>query len=76
MALSKERKGEIALLYLKNKLREDGIRLKPDTLRQIGNTAKTVGIPFEEAKEFVEELVREMVEETFARKPEQPETQS
>jgi len=63
--LTKERKGEIALLHLKNRLKSEGIRLKPDMKRQILNEAKEIGIPAEEAVEFVEGLVREMVEEVF-----------
>ena len=62
------RKGQIALAYLKNKLREEGVRLTPNLRRQAGNTAKTIGISSEEAMEFVEGIVRELVEETFAKK--------
>ncbi len=61
------RKGQIALAYLKNKLREEGIRLTPNFRRQIGNTAKSIGIPIEEAVEFAEGMVRDLVEETFNR---------
>lgn len=63
--MTEERKGQIALRYLKFKLADDGIRLKPDMHREIGNTAKKLGIDKEEATEFVEGLVREMVEEIF-----------
>ena len=63
------RKGQIALLYLKNKLRREGFRLSSNLRRQIGNTAKDIGIPFEEAREFAEIMVRELVDEAFA-KPE------
>ena len=65
MALTKERKGEIALLYLKAKFQDEGIRLKPDMRRQIGSDAAKIGIKAEEAEQFVEELVREMVEKIF-----------
>ncbi len=65
MVLTKERKGEIALLYLKAKFQDEGIRLKPDMRRQIGNEAAKIGIKPEEAEQFVEELVREMVEKIF-----------
>ena len=60
------RKGQIALAYLKNKLREKGVRLTPNLRRQAGNTAKAIGISTEEAMEFVEGIVRELVEEAFA----------
>ena len=62
------RKGQIALLYLKNKIREEGVRLTPNMKRQIGNTAKAIGIPVEEATEFSEIMVRELVEEVFGPK--------
>ena len=61
------RKGQIALLYLKNNVREEGVRLTPNMKRQIGNTAKAIGISVEEAMEFAEIMVRELVEETFAK---------
>ncbi len=60
------RKGQIAFLYLKNKLREEGVRLSPNLRRQVGNTAKAIGIPFEEAMEFAKIMVGELVEEAFA----------
>ena len=61
------RKGQIALAYLKNKLREEGVRLTPNLRRQVGNTAKAIGVSIEEATEFAEGIVRELVEETFAK---------
>jgi len=66
--MTEERKGQIALLYLKNKLKDEGIRLKPDMRRNIGNEAKALGIPIEEAVEFAEGLVREMVEAVFSKR--------
>jgi hypothetical protein len=63
--MTEERKGQIALLYLKARFKDEGIRLKPDMRRNIGNEAAKIGIPTEEAVEFVEGLVREMVEEVF-----------
>jgi len=62
------RKGQIALLYLKNKIREEGVRLTPNMKRQIGNTAKAIGISVEEATEFAEIMIRELVEEAFGPK--------
>jgi hypothetical protein len=62
-----KRKGEIALMFLKNKLRKDGIRLGQNTKRELGNTAKELGISTEEAVEFAEGLTRELVEEVFAK---------
>ena len=59
------RKGQIALLFVKYQLCEKGVRLTPNFRREIGNGAKTIGVPIEEAMEFVESIIREMVEETF-----------
>jgi hypothetical protein len=61
------RKGQIAFLFLKHQLREKGVRLTPNFKREIGNEAKAIGISIEEATEFVELIVRELVEETFAK---------
>ena len=61
------RKGQIALLLTKHQLREKGVRLTPNFRREIGNEAKAIGVPIEEATEFVELIVRELVEETFAK---------
>lgn len=63
--MSKERMGEIALLYMKQKFRDEGIRLTQNFKRQVGNTAKEIGVPTTEALAFVEIIVRELVEETF-----------
>lgn len=60
------RKGQIALAFLKHKLRRDGARITPNLRREVGNTAKAIGISFDEAMEFTECLVRELVEEVFA----------
>lgn len=60
------RKGQIALLLIKHQLREKGIRLTPNFKREIGNEAKAIGIPIDEAMKFVELVVRELVEEAFA----------
>ena len=61
------RKGQIALLLVKHQLREKGVRLTPNFRREVGNEAKAIGISIEEATEFVELIVRELVEETFAK---------
>jgi hypothetical protein len=63
--LTEERKGEIALMILKMRLRMDGIRLGRNTRREIGNTAKELGVPFEEALQLMEELTKELMVETF-----------
>lgn len=65
--MDEKRKGEIALMYLKRKLRTEGVRLGQNTAREIGNTAKELGLKPEEAKEFAEIMVREIVEEIFGK---------
>jgi len=65
--MNKERQGEIALLFLKHRLQTDGVRLTPNIHRDIGNTAKALGISVNEAMEFVEIIVREHVEKTFSK---------
>lgn len=61
------RKGQIALLLIKHQLREKGVRLTPSLKREIGNEAKAIGISTEEAVEFVEPIIRELVEEMFTK---------
>ena len=64
-ALSEQRKGEIALKFLKVRLFKEGMKLSKETKRQIASTAKEIGIGKEEAEEFAEGIVREFVEEVF-----------
>lgn len=66
--MTPERQGQIALKFLKKKLRDEGVRLTQNTRREIGNVAGAIGISIEEAMEFAEILVRELVEETFSTK--------
>jgi hypothetical protein len=62
-----KRQGEIALLLVKQQLREEGVRLTPNFRREVGNKAKAIYISIEELMEFTELIVRELVEETFAK---------
>jgi hypothetical protein len=66
--LTEARKGEIALMIVKMRLRVDGVRLGKNTRRDVGNTAKELDIPFEEAIELMEGLTQELMAETFANK--------
>ena len=61
-----QRRGEIAIMIVKNMLREKGIRLTPNYRRELGNEAKVIGVSAHELAEFVEPIVRELVEETFS----------
>jgi hypothetical protein len=62
------RKGQIALLLIKYQLRERGVRLTPNFRREVENEAKAIGISIKEVMEFMESIVRELVEETFAKR--------
>jgi hypothetical protein len=64
------RKGQLAILFLKHQLREKGVRLTPYFRRELGNVAKEIGVPLDEATQFVEIIVRELVDEVFAKKAE------
>jgi|GEM_PF-2780222 len=65
--MEESRKGQIAILVVKSILREKGIRLSSNYRRELGNEAKNIGISFEEFLEFAEPLIRELVDETFAK---------
>jgi len=57
---SEERMGEIALLYVKRKVRRDSVSMDPEKIRrEIGNTAKDLGISIGEATHFVREILSE-----------------
>jgi hypothetical protein len=68
MALSEARKGEIALRVLKAKIQRDGVRIGPHLQREIANEAKKLGISPEEAREFMADIVYELVESTFGKR--------
>jgi len=63
--MAKERKGEIAVAFMKQMLREKGLHLTPNLRREIGKEASAAGVNIDEAMEFVETIVREIVEEAF-----------
>lgn len=65
LPLTETRRGQIALMFLKFRFRQDGVRIGHHTKRELGSTAKELGILVEEAMAFVEMMVRELVEETF-----------
>lgn len=65
--MDEKRKGEIALALLKYRIGREGIRLTPNTKRELGNTAKETGIPQDELKEFGRILIEELLEETFGK---------
>jgi len=63
--MTEQRKGEIALIILKDRLQHEGIRLKPDMKREISNTAKRLNIPEDEFMELFEEMVRDGINKMF-----------
>ncbi|MBT6253981.1 hypothetical protein HOI83_02000 [Candidatus Uhrbacteria bacterium] len=66
MAMTEERKGEIALRHLKSRMRKEGIRIHPGFREELAEVAKELDITLEEALELSEEIVREIVDEVFA----------
>jgi len=66
--MDQTRRNEIAFQILKHKLRQEGVRLTPNFKREVGNAAKAIGIPLAEALEFSEFMIRELVDEMFAKK--------
>jgi len=65
MILSPERKGEIALLELKQQVLEGGIKISKETPRDIKNRAKKLNIPEDEAFVFAEEIARFVMDSVF-----------
>jgi hypothetical protein len=65
MALSQERQGEIAYATLKYIMAQRGFNLSAGSKREIDNIAKAIGVSREEAAEFAEKIVREVVDEIF-----------
>lgn len=59
------RKGQIALLVLKEKFRREGIRLESDYESKLRVVSEAIGVPYEEIREFFELIVRERVDEMF-----------
>jgi len=66
--LSDKRRGEIALLILKDRIYQEGAEVSAKTKRGIHSRAKKLGINPDELMEFGEELVRETVERVFPKK--------
>lgn len=65
MALTKERKGELALIFLKEILENKGIELKPkEVKRSVKNMSKKLGISEVETAEFVLETTEEIFSDT------------
>jgi len=65
--MTQERRGQIALLVLKEKMRREGVKVSSSMRREIGNGAKCIGIPMEEASEFAKIMILELVDEALVK---------
>ena len=66
MALSEERIGEIALLYLLYKFEQEGFTIKPKEIgRDVGNLAKKLGVSESELTEFTIFVMQSMTEKAL-----------
>lgn len=68
----KKKMGEIAIKLLKYRLTRgtDGIRANEFLVRNIDAISKEMGIPISELKEFVVEIISEVVDEQTGKKDE------
>ncbi len=64
--LSKERKGELALIVLKEKLLREGVRLSKNVLRDFKNESKRLGVEKEELTIFMKEVFQELIDSIFS----------
>lgn len=65
--LTKERRGEIAEILVKQFLFDKGINLRPEeTKREFGNLAKKTGIPKEELNLFLRPIAEEALKKVFS----------
>jgi hypothetical protein len=59
------RQGEIALLLVKHLIRKRGIMVSRDNMRDLGNTAKAIGVSLDELKQFAKPIIQELLDECF-----------
>lgn len=65
MALTEERRGQIALEIVKARFRKDGLRLSSSARRELGAMASDIGVSLTELEEFLFDLLPELVGEAF-----------
>jgi len=65
--MDEKRKGELSNLFLKLMLKERGLKITPELKREVGNAAKKVNVPFEEAWLLAKDLAWDMMSETFGK---------
>ena len=66
--MTPERRGEIALLLLKEEMRKSGIHFQ-DVKDRINSAASQPDVSSQEAHEFCKLMVKELVDEAFKAKP-------
>jgi len=64
MPLTNERKGEIALVILKQEIRSEGLQVN-NLKRKLGDMSLKTNVEVDELIRFMEELFWEIMEETF-----------
>lgn len=68
--LSKERMGEIAIIFVKHRVRQNTHLDQNRIRREMGSFVKDhSGLSFDEVMTFVEMIARELVEEAFSKSP-------
>ena len=65
--MNKERRNEIAWKVLLWKASREPFRLGKDSMRELNNIAKAIGVSVTELKEFGKEVINELVAETFGK---------
>ncbi|MDO8505482.1 MAG: hypothetical protein Q7S48_02820 [bacterium] len=64
--MSEERKGQVAVLLLKDHILEQGFTISSQSRRNLGNVAKRIGVPLDELLEFARPLLQEALEASLA----------
>jgi hypothetical protein len=65
MALSKQRMGEIARIVLVEILLRKGFTISKDAKRELGNLSANTGVPEDELREFLNEILPELTAKAF-----------
>ena len=73
MAMSTERRNEIAHLLVRHMMADRGVEIGNDFRRTVGRYAKNTGIPFPEMLEFASTMASEMLAEVS--NPKKPPTE-
>jgi len=63
--MTSARMGEIAILFLKQQMRQDGIKITSNFRREIGSRAKVLGITTDEGVEFARTMINELFAEAL-----------